>query len=94
MALPELLQHHFPQHGPYLGVYARVIRSGTVHVGDQLVVETQDEQIKRQQQKCLSLPAPELTHAGEDAASLATGVAAVAVLLVAVLIVYRHGKHS
>ena len=36
--VPGLLSKHFPEHGPYLGVYARVVRSGHVHVGDTLTV--------------------------------------------------------
>ena len=36
--VPGLLQAHFPQHGPYLGVYARVIHGGRVRVGDTLVL--------------------------------------------------------
>ena len=37
--VPALLQTHYPQHGPYLGVYARVVRGGSVQKGDALVVE-------------------------------------------------------
>ena len=32
--IPGLLSKHFPQHGPYLGVYARVVSGGSVRVGD------------------------------------------------------------
>ena len=32
------LQKHFPQHGPYLGVYAQVVGAGAVRVGDQVVL--------------------------------------------------------
>ena len=36
MDIPSLLARHFPQHGPYLGVYAQVAAggSGVVRVGD------------------------------------------------------------
>lgn len=37
LSLPMLLQEHFPQHGPYLGVYAQVVGAGAVRVGDQLI---------------------------------------------------------
>ena len=33
---PKLLREHFPQHGPYLGVYAQVATPGCVHVGDEV----------------------------------------------------------
>ena len=36
--MPSLLQQHFPEHGPYLGVYARVVRGGQVEVGSQVRV--------------------------------------------------------
>ncbi len=32
--VPQLLQQHFPRHGPYLGVYARVVEGGSLRVGD------------------------------------------------------------
>eukprot|EP00965_Chrysotila_dentata_P185648 6129099-Pleurochrysis_carterae.AAC.1 len=32
--VPRLLNRHFPEHGPYLGVYAQVIGEGDVRVGD------------------------------------------------------------
>ena len=32
--MPGLLQRHFPEHGPYLGVYAQVSTAGTIRVGD------------------------------------------------------------
>ena len=35
--VPALLQKHFPQHGPFLGVYAQVVGGGAVRVGDRLV---------------------------------------------------------
>lgn len=34
--IPGLLQRHFPQHGPYLGVYAQVVGGGVLRVGDRL----------------------------------------------------------
>lgn len=34
--MSALLKAHFPQHGPYLGVYARVVRGGVVHVSDKV----------------------------------------------------------
>jgi hypothetical protein len=34
LSVPALLQQHFPQHGPYLGVYAQVVGGGAVRVGD------------------------------------------------------------
>jgi uncharacterized protein YcbX len=37
--LPALMALHFPEHGPYLGVYARVVTGGTVCLGDKLVVQ-------------------------------------------------------
>ena len=32
--IPGLLDKHFPEHGPYLGVYAQVVEGGRVSVGD------------------------------------------------------------
>eukprot|EP00930_Biecheleria_cincta_P072484 TRINITY_DN59875_c0_g1_i1.p1 TRINITY_DN59875_c0_g1~~TRINITY_DN59875_c0_g1_i1.p1 ORF type:complete len:322 (-),score=47.21 TRINITY_DN59875_c0_g1_i1:32-973(-) len=32
--IPAQLQKHFPEHGPYLGVYAQVVRGGTIRHGD------------------------------------------------------------
>mmetsp|Transcript_38693 Transcript_38693/g.106584 ORF Transcript_38693/g.106584 Transcript_38693/m.106584 type:complete len:317 (-) Transcript_38693:265-1215(-) len=32
--VPALLQRHFPEHGPYLGVYAQVVRAGSIRCGD------------------------------------------------------------
>ena len=32
--LPRLLTEHFPEHGPYLGVYAQVVAAGRVSLGD------------------------------------------------------------
>ena len=29
-----LLKQYFPQHGPYLGIYARVVRGGRIAAGD------------------------------------------------------------
>jgi uncharacterized protein YcbX len=34
--LPALLAHHFPEHGPYLGVYAQVARGGCIACGDEV----------------------------------------------------------
>lgn len=34
--VPALLQQHFPEHGPYLGVYAQVLRGGRVELGDSI----------------------------------------------------------
>jgi len=36
--IPELLIKHFPEHGPYLGVYAIVDKPGCLRVGDTLAV--------------------------------------------------------
>lgn len=36
--VPGELIRHFPQHGPYLGVYARVVGDGLVRVGDGVFV--------------------------------------------------------
>ena len=35
--VPALLKQHFPEHGPYLGVYAQVETPGTVYAGDAVV---------------------------------------------------------
>ena len=32
--IPGLLSTHFPEHGPYLGVYAQVVEGGRVRLGD------------------------------------------------------------
>ena len=32
--VPELLSAHFPEHGPYVGIYAIVVSAGTVSAGD------------------------------------------------------------
>jgi len=32
--VPALLKKHFPQHGAYLGVYARVVNGGRISLGD------------------------------------------------------------
>lgn len=34
MDVPALLSTHFPEHGPYLGVYAQVVKAGRLAVGD------------------------------------------------------------
>jgi len=34
--LPALLAHHFPEHGPYLGVYAQVAQGGCISCGDKV----------------------------------------------------------
>jgi uncharacterized protein YcbX len=36
--IPKLLSQHFPQHGPYLGVYAVIQTTGILHIGDSLMV--------------------------------------------------------
>jgi hypothetical protein len=36
--VPALLKLHFPAHGPYLGVYARVVEGGSLRVGDTVTV--------------------------------------------------------
>jgi len=36
--VPGLLQRLFPEHGPYLGVYAQVVKRGAVKVGDTIKV--------------------------------------------------------
>ena len=35
--VPALLNAHFPDHGPFLGVYARVVHGGVLNVGDAVV---------------------------------------------------------
>ena len=37
--IPALLTRHFPQHGPYLGIYAQVVSAGEVRIGDQVRVQ-------------------------------------------------------
>ena len=44
--VPELLRKHFPEHGPYLGVYARVVSGGQVRPGD-AVVELEQPLLER-----------------------------------------------
>ena len=34
--IPGLLMKHFPEHGPYLGVYCVVEAEGTLSIGDKL----------------------------------------------------------
>jgi uncharacterized protein YcbX len=46
--IPALLTAHFPQHGPYLGVYAQVVSAGEVCVGDVVRVEEDAEPGARQ----------------------------------------------
>ena len=36
--VPALLQRHFPEHGPFLGIYAQVLQAGPVKVGDSVSV--------------------------------------------------------
>lgn len=36
--IPKLLSKHFPQHGPYLGVYCTLERPGELWVGDSLSI--------------------------------------------------------
>ena len=40
--VPALLTRHFPEHGPYLGVYAQVISGGTIRVGDGVTVAIEE----------------------------------------------------
>jgi hypothetical protein len=40
--IPELMNRHFPGHGPYLGVYASVVEGGSLHVGDTVVGVVRD----------------------------------------------------
>lgn len=35
--IPGLLQEHFPQHGPYLGIYAQCVGGGTISLGDTIL---------------------------------------------------------
>ena len=35
--MPSLLSKHYPQHGPFFGVYAAIIEPGTVRLGDCLI---------------------------------------------------------
>jgi hypothetical protein len=35
--VPGLLSTHFPEHGPFLGIYARVISGGVARVGSRVV---------------------------------------------------------
>lgn len=35
--IPKVLTQHFPEHGPYLGVYAVIEDSGVISLGDQVV---------------------------------------------------------
>jgi uncharacterized protein YcbX len=35
--VPALLAQHYPQHGPYLGVYAQVVSGGTIACGDTVI---------------------------------------------------------
>ena len=34
--IPQLLSRHFPERGPYLGVYAVIQTPGSLHIGDTL----------------------------------------------------------
>ena len=34
--VPSLLTTHFPEHGPYLGVYAQVVNGGSIQIGDRV----------------------------------------------------------
>ena len=36
--IPNLLSKHFPEHGPYLGVYALVDTPGIIDIGDTLTI--------------------------------------------------------
>ena len=36
--IPRLLQQHYPEHGPYLGVYAVVVKGGCLNLGDDLTL--------------------------------------------------------
>ena len=40
LPIPALLSKHFPQHGPYLGVYAVVREGGRLSIGDTLTLCT------------------------------------------------------
>mmetsp|Transcript_56833 Transcript_56833/g.130511 ORF Transcript_56833/g.130511 Transcript_56833/m.130511 type:complete len:301 (-) Transcript_56833:639-1541(-) len=37
--VPQALSTYYPQYGPYLGVYLRVVRGGTVRTGDSIVLQ-------------------------------------------------------
>ena len=34
--IPKLLMDHFPEQGPFLGVYCRVVIGGTLSIGDSM----------------------------------------------------------
>ena len=38
--VPALLARHFPEHGPYLGVYAQVVTGGAVRIGDRVLASS------------------------------------------------------
>jgi uncharacterized protein YcbX len=39
--VPSLLQKHFPQHGPFLGVYIEVVKGGVIRDGDTVALRCQ-----------------------------------------------------
>ena len=41
--IPKLLIEHFPEHGPYLGIYAIIETAGELNVGDKVSLLVQDE---------------------------------------------------
>lgn len=74
--IPSLLSAYFPEHGPYLGVYAQVDRAGCVREGSGVFLLADEAP---------SLQAPPITPALREAAKLLTRVKLSAIQLAGIM---------
>ena len=84
MDVPQLLTTHFPQHGPYIGVYAIVVEGGIVRVGDPVVVEAQESGVGGVAAGSIEASGPEAVRMAGSFSNRLGGALLVALLLAVV----------